>query len=159
MQPAMQVLGTPKYQHATRGMPRLVGGVCMYIAKVGIHSFGVVFSVWLSVWCVVGLLALEGKCAVLVSCPVLWHGCTLGLLTSRAKYNPAHPKTVKKQQSHLRIPLANAPWGAAVAGGKLWGVSRIPQHQTTESTVSSPHGSPQSVEGRRSQTLLADTKS
>jgi hypothetical protein len=44
-QPAMQVLGTPKYQHATGGMPRHRPPLCMYIAEVGIHSFGVSVSV------------------------------------------------------------------------------------------------------------------
>jgi hypothetical protein len=143
MQPTNLVLGTPKYQHATRGMPRLVGGVCMYIAEVGIHSFGVSFSVWFLVWCVVGLLALERGCAVLVSCPVLWHGCTLGLLTSRAKNKRLLSEDCKNITEELLHTVSKRPLGGGASRGGSQGESlAYPEDKNKENTVSSPHGSP-----------------
>jgi hypothetical protein len=119
MQPANLVLGTPKYLYATRGMPRLVGRVCMYIAKVGIHSFGVSFSVWFLVWCVVGLLAPEGGGREGVR--GVWHGWCQGLLTSRAKNKTLLSEDCKKTTKSFTYTVSKRPLGGGGSRGEAVG--------------------------------------
>ena len=91
----------------------------------------------------------------------VWHVGQLPCLVARLRRWVAHFKSkiqsnssedCKNVSKYFLLSESKRPLGGGASRGEAMGsLLHILKTRTTESTVSSPHGSPQSVEGRRSQ--------